>query len=76
MRDTMKFAIPSCSACGRGHELTVAYSGLSFTHDYPPPDSERVELEYTCPVKETQATCEAVFDSPVEDPEVVGVRNV
>jgi len=76
MRDSMKFAIPSCTACGRGHELTVAYSGASSNENYVPPIGEPVELEYTCPVKEKRAICAAVFDSPVEDPEVIGVRNV
>jgi|GEM_PF-6932891 len=76
MRDTLRFAIPSCGACCRGHELTVVYTGASSMQDYVPASSEPVELEYTCPVKETQATCAAVFESAMEDPKVVAVRNV
>jgi hypothetical protein len=74
-RAIQELHVDSCEACGKKHRLTIEYTPLFVTMEWPNPEPTSESVEYRCPVNGKSASSMATFQGPVEDLEVMKVEN-
>jgi hypothetical protein len=74
-RETKDFVVTSCEACGRAHRLTIEFTRLFVTMQWPNPQPTSKNVGYRCPVNNKDAMFLATFPGPVENVEVARVES-